>query len=114
MSPRIPRVIKHEVLIRPDARIRIHLESKGSELVHLAITLEHEVSLHDWRAVVRYDTEGGVLHRDRLTPSGDYLTHRERVQMGLDWHQARKNIFDGLVSRAEWHIGEYRKLLRED
>lgn len=103
------KVITFTETIRPDARIRVWLEDEGGMLRHFAVTLEHDMGKDDWRAVVRYDTTGGAVHRDRLKPDGSYLTHRESVRLGSDWHGAVHAARSELHARAEWYIAEFRR-----
>ena len=105
------RVNTYLISLRPDLRLRIHIESEKGLTVHFAITLECELAENDWRAVVRYDTTGGTVHRDRLRPDGGYLTHRESVRMGYDLNDALRNSRNELTTNCERYVSEFHQLL---
>jgi hypothetical protein len=106
-----PKAVTYTYPLRPNVRIRVSLQGDGPELEHSAVTLELEVAENDWRRVVRYDTTGGVAHRDRLKPNGDYLTHRETVRLGGASHQALDNAQQDLRERADYYVDEFRRML---
>lgn len=112
MLAKLPKHINtYEIEIPPHLRIRNHIESVGGKTTHFAITLELEVAPNDWRAVVRFDTTGGEVHRDRLKPDGSYLTHRESVRMGFDLDDAIRNIRQELFSNFTWYVNEFKQLM---
>lgn len=91
----------------PGIKIRNHIESIEGQMVHFALTLEYEVTLHNWQAVVRYDTTGGQVHRDKLNRDGSYRTHRESVRLGLDISDALTNARNDLMQNYERYIRDF-------
>lgn len=88
-------------------QIRTHIRSfLDGSVDRFAVTLECKLEGR-WKAVVRYDNTGGQVHRDRLLPNGDYLTHREPVSMGLDLHAAVTAARGDLSRRCEWYLSEF-------
>jgi hypothetical protein len=104
------RIDAYEITITPTVRIRNHIESMAGKTTHFAITLEVEVAPGDWRAVVRYDTTGGQVHRDRLTPNGGYIAHREPVRMGLHLNDAIRNVRLELLRNFLRYVSEFQTL----
>lgn len=101
------RVTFYITPIDPSTQIRTHIESlPDGSIARFAITLE---CLHEgkWYAVVRYDNTGGKVHRDRLLPNGDKLTHRESVHMGLDLHLAVTAARRELAEHCEQYLREF-------
>lgn len=111
-----PKVITYTYFIRADARIRVWLEDDAGQITHFAVSLEYEVELGegDWRAVARYDTTGGTVHRDRLRPNGTYLTHREPTRLGSTLDQAIENAKVELSERADAYLGAFVQMLESE
>lgn len=109
-----PKVTTFEHIFQPGARLRTWFERDAGAVVHFTVTLEVEVSPDDWRAVARYDTTGGTVHRDRLKPDGEYLTHRETVNLGEPHDQAMKNAQKHLVDRASFYLAAFRQMLESE
>ena len=101
------KVTTYTTPLNGSLQLRTHIVSfPDGSIYHFAITLEWQVEGR-WKAVVRYDNTGGRVHRDRLLPNGDYLTHRESVSMGLDLHDAVTAARRDLSQRCEWYLSEF-------
>lgn len=91
----------------PGVRVRNHIETVEGQMVHFALTLEYEIAPNDWRPVVRYDTTGGQVHRDRLNRDRSYRTHRESIRLGLDISDALTNARKDVVQNYERYIRDF-------
>jgi hypothetical protein len=100
--------ITYQYEIGDNLRIRNHIERIGNDITHFAVTLEYCLD-GAWCPVVRFDTSGGEVHRDRLKPDGGYLTHREPVRLGVSWHDAVQAARIDLTRRLDWYVSEFLK-----
>ncbi len=101
------KVNTYTTLLSESLQLRTHIVSfSNGSIEHFAVTLECQVEGR-WKAVVRYDNTGGQVHRDRLLPNGDYLTHRESVSLGLELHAAVTAARRDLSQRWEWYLSEF-------
>jgi hypothetical protein len=61
----MPKPQQYTTILDHQLRIRTTLEFEGVSISHWAVQLEFQVSASNWEWVVRYDTAGGNIHRDR-------------------------------------------------
>ena len=110
--PKTPiRTKSFVTLVDVGVRLRRHLSiTYDGHLRDFAITLEHEVE-GKWYAVARYDTTGGKVHRDRLKPDGTYFSHRESVNVGLDFSDALNSCAEDLMNRYAQYVSEFRTFI---
>lgn len=99
--------LRYEILIDVGLRVSVHIERRRRSLTFFAVCLEILLDDDRWHAVVRYDNEGGTVHRDRLHRDGSYRNHRETVRVPSGLGEAVNFAKSDLIDRAGFYVEDF-------